>query len=250
MTRETLLCAAAAEMGAALTEDMARRMTAFHDLLTAANRRMNLTRVPEDFGDSLDRNYLDSLAPLASGWPEGVRTLIDVGSGAGFPGVPLSIALPGVRVTLLEAQQKRADFLRSVVDALGLNAEVICARAEDAGRRDGLREGFDIACARAVAPLNVLAEYLLPFARVGGKMLALKGPTLQEELDAAAPALKELGGGEIRVTTAALPRRGDWTHRLVWVDKAAPTPERYPRRAGVPEKRPLNEKNISKGESE
>ena len=228
----------AAALGVPLSGEQAERFARYHDMLIEANRRMNLTRVPDDPAEAVDRNYLDSIAPLTAGWPEGVQTLIDVGSGAGFPGIPISIARPDIHVVLLDALDKRVGFLRQVIAELGLNAEAIHGRAEDAARDPGLRERFDLAAARAVAPLNALAELLLPFVRPGGYMLALKGPNAAEEADAAANALAALGGGGAQVAPVLIPGR-DWAHAAVWIRKDSETPARFPRRAGVPERRPL-----------
>ena len=227
----------AASMGIPMTEDQAAQFAAYHAMLTSANAKMNLTRVPEDPREAADRNYLDSIAPLLQGFPAAKRA-IDVGSGAGFPGIPLSIMLPGVRFTLMDALQKRVAFLQSAIDALHLNAEAVHLRSEDAARMPGLREGFDVAVARAVAPMNVLCELLLPFVRVGGHMLAMKGPNLDDELRDADRALTALGGAIERVIDLPIPGR-DWNHRGVWIVKHSPTPDKYPRRAGMPEKRPL-----------
>jgi 16S rRNA (guanine527-N7)-methyltransferase len=185
----------------------------------------------------VDRNYLDCVAPMAGDFPE-AATAVDVGSGAGFPGIPLAILLPGTRFTLVDALAKRVEFLQSVIERLGLNAEALHLRAEDAARQDALREGFDLAVARAVAPMNVLCEYLLPLVRLGGHMLALKGPGLDGELAQAENALSLLGGKMERVQPLVIPGR-DWNHRAAWIKKTAPTPEKYPRRAGAVEKRPL-----------
>ena len=146
--------------------------------------------------------------------------------------------LPEVRFTLIDALGKRVAFLRTVIDRLGLNAGALHLRAEDAARQGALRERFDLAVARAVAPMNVLCEYLLPLVRVGGHMLALKGPGLEEELARAGSALDLLGGRLDRVQPLVIPGR-DWDHRAAWIAKAVPTPEKYPRRAGVAEKKPL-----------
>ena len=234
---ESIMLEGARAMGIPMTEAQAGQFARYHAMLTEANARMNLTRVPNDLREAADRNYLDCIAVLSAGQPE-ARNAIDVGSGAGFPGVPLAIMLPGVRFTLLDALGKRVAFLRDVIDALGLNAEALHLRAEDAARRDDLREGFDLAVARAVAPLNVLCEYLLPFVRVGGRMLALKGPNLEAEMEAGEAAAGLLGGEIERARTLDIPGR-DWNHRAVWIAKRSPTPDRYPRRAGMPEKRPL-----------
>ncbi len=233
----TLLMHRAAAMGIPVSGEQAEQFDIYHEMLVAANARMNLTRVPDDPAEAVDRNYLDCVAPLAGGFPA-AATAVDVGSGAGFPGIPLAIMLPGTRFTLIDALSKRVDFLRSVIECLGLNAEALHLRAEDAARQSTLRESFDLAVARAVAPMNVLCEYLLPLVKVGGHMLALKGPGLDEELKGADNALSLLGGEIEGVQPLAIPGR-DWDHRAAWIKKTAPTPEKYPRRAGAAEKRPL-----------
>lgn len=224
-------------MGIPMSQGQVEQFNTYHEMLVEANARMNLTRVPEDPAEAVDRNYLDCVAPLAGGFPA-ANTAVDVGSGAGFPGIPLAIMLPDTRFTLVDALGKRVDFLKTVIDRLGLNAEALHLRAEDAARRDDLREGFDLAVARAVAPMNVLCEYMLPLVRVGGKMLALKGPGLDEELAQAENALRLVGGELERVQPLAIPGR-DWNHRAAWIAKTAPTPQKYPRRAGTAEKKPL-----------
>jgi len=233
----SLLLERAAAMGIPMSQGQAGQFNIYHDMLVEANARMNLTRVPEDPAEAVDRNYLDCIAPLAGGFPK-VGTAVDVGSGAGFPGIPLAIMLPNTRFTLVDALGKRVDFLRGVIDRLGLNAVALHLRAEDAARQERLREGFDLAVARAVAPMNVLCEYLLPLVRVGGHMLALKGPGLDDELTWTENALQLLGGEIERVQPLIIPGR-DWNHRAAWIAKTAPTPEKYPRRAGTVEKRPL-----------
>ena len=148
--------------GVAAEAEQAEKLAAFHSLLTGANARMNLTRVSADPAEAIDRNYLDSLAPLPH--LSGAKTCVDVGSGAGFPGVPLAIFLPDTHFVLMDSLLKRVEFLRGVIKELSLNAEAVCLRAEEAGRGD-MRERFDAATARAVAPLNVLCELLLPDGR-------------------------------------------------------------------------------------
>lgn len=234
---EELLIARAAAMGIEMTEAQAAKFGRYHAMLVSANARMNLTRVPDDEAEAADRNYLDCIAVLAGGAPEAAQA-VDVGSGAGFPGIPLAIMLPDTRFTLIDAQGKRVAFLREVIGALGLNAEALHLRAEDAARRGDMREAFDLATARAVAPMNVLCEYLLPLVRVGGRALALKGPGLDGELADAASAVALLGGAAVRVQPLPIPGR-DWDHRAVWIAKVSPTPDRYPRRSGAAEKRPL-----------
>ena len=225
-------------MGIPMSEAQAEQFEAYHEMLAEANAHMNLTRVPPDFREAADRNYLDCIAPLADGLPFEAGSAVDVGSGAGFPGIPLAIMLPDVRFTLIDALAKRVEFLDGAIRRLGLNARALHLRAEDAARQGALREGFDLAAARAVAPMNALCEFLLPLVRVGGHMLALKGPGLDEELAEAENALSLLGGEIERAQPLVIPGR-DWDHRAVWIAKVAPTPDKYPRRAGIVEKRPL-----------
>ena len=233
-----LMLRRAAEAQIAITPEQAAKFETYHKMLTEANAKFNLTRVPEDISEAIDRNYLDCIMPLKAGLPEGVKRIIDVGSGAGFPGIPLSICLPDVHFVLLDSLSKRVDFLKSVIDALHLNAEAIHMRAEDAAKNPDLRESFDIATARAVASLNLLSEYLLPFVKVGGWMMALKGPGLDEEAEAAANAFEILGGKFHHGDSVTIPGR-DWDHRIAWIEKIANTPAKYPRKAGKPENQPL-----------
>lgn len=223
-------------MGIAMTAGQARKLELYHEMLVQANAQFNLTRVPDDIGEAIDRNYLDCIAPIAHGFAP--QTAIDVGSGAGFPGIPLAIMLPETRFTLLDALDKRVKFLKSVSAELKLNVQCIHARCEDAARNPALREQFDCAVARAVAPMNVLCEYLLPFVRVGGTVVALKGPQLQSELADAENALKTLGGRLEGAFDSPIPHR-DWNHKIAVLKKVAPTPPAYPRKAGTPERKPL-----------
>lgn len=223
-------------MGVPLTDEQADKMVKYHEMLVSANKQMNLTRVPDDINEAADRNYLDSLNAVKH--LDGVSALIDVGTGAGFPGIPIAIACPHIKVTLLDALQKRVGFLQSVIDELGLNAEAVHGRAEDAARKPEFRDAFDVATARAVAEMNVLCEWLLPFVKAEGRMLALKGPSAEEELVRAENALKQLNAEKIAVHPAPVPGR-DWEHKIVEIRKTAPTPDRFPRRASAIEKKPL-----------
>jgi 16S rRNA (guanine527-N7)-methyltransferase len=236
---EKILVERAAAAGIALSAEAAQKFAAYRALVAEANRTMNLTRISEDPTEAVDRDALDALAPLrVEGLMRGVRTLIDVGSGAGVPGVVLSIALPEVRVTLLDSQAKRVAFLSMVIERLGLNATARHARAEDAARDSALRGRFDCATARAVAPLAVLSELALPFVRPGGFLCAYKGPALEDELPAARRALRVLGARARPAYLLPIPGR-DWDHRLLVADKIGPTPAAYPRRAGEPGRSPL-----------
>lgn len=230
----------ALKMGIALPEDAAEKMLRFHELLMRANEQFNLTRVPDDPKEAADRNFLDSLAPLAQkGLMDGCAALLDLGSGAGFPGIPLSIARPDVRVTLMDSLGKRVNFLNDVIAALGLNAQAVHFRAEEAAKNPQWREQFDCVTARAVAAMPTLAELALPFARVGGRLVAYKGPAAGEELRQAERAIELLGGGNARILQVRIPEREDWDHRLVLVDKQRATPRRFPRKSGEAGRNPI-----------
>ncbi|MBN1152796.1 MAG: 16S rRNA (guanine(527)-N(7))-methyltransferase RsmG, partial [Dehalococcoidia bacterium] len=165
--------------------------------------------------------------------------MIDVGSGAGFPGIPLSLLLSDVHVTLLEATGKKAEFLSHIVDTLDLrDVQVIKGRAEDLGRSACHREQYDVAVARAVAALSTLAEYCLPFISPGGSFIALKKGDIREEIEHSATAFRVLGGGEVRLLSVPLPQLPD-SRYLVCSTKKSHTPPHYPRRAGMPTKHPL-----------
>lgn len=223
-----------------LTPLQREQFDVYRSLLLEKNKRLNLTAVRTPAGiDSV--HFLDSLScTLVTGSLAG-QSLIDVGTGAGFPGLPLKILFPTMRLTLLESVQKKARFLQEVVDALGLEAvRVLAERAEDVGRDPDHREQYDWATARAVAELRVLAEYLSPLCRVGGRVLAMKGPSAAEELAQAQPALAELNL-QIETTTQLPALLADEKVRyLMLFNKVGELSERYPRRAGMPSKRPLS----------
>ena len=222
--------------GVDLGDQAVLALSQYRDMLLDWNRRMDLTSVSAQ--DTGERHFLDSLLPLseASLFPAGAA-VIDVGSGAGFPGLPIAIARPDLGVTLLEAQGKRCQFLCAVKDALGLqNVTVIQNRAEVLSRDETHREQYDRAVARAVAPLNVLCEYLLPFVRVGGLALCWKGPAVREEWADGCAAAKLLGG---EVQEEIVMASGDTRHVLAPIRKISETLPQYPRKNGIPAKRPL-----------
>jgi len=206
--------------------------------LTEWNRRVNLTALTDPL-DVARKHFLDSLSVLsACDVPHNAR-LIDVGSGAGFPGLPLRIARPDLRVTLLEASRKKCDFLRHAIEALELDGvAIVNARAEEAGRDPSHREGYAVAAARAVAETATLVEYLLPFVQVGGMALALKSGQAAAEVARAEAAVAALGGRVQRSVPVEVPGLDD-RRVVVIVEKVAPTPDKYPRRAGMPAKRPI-----------
>ena len=231
----------ARELGLTLTH---RHLAAFErcfDILVAWDERVNLTAIT-DWQGVLVRHFLDSLSCLKAisqaELSAGAR-VIDVGTGAGYPGIPLKIVCPAMRLTLLEATHKKVAFLEHLVAALDLrDVRVIHGRSEEIGRDAAHREQYDWVLARAVAGMPTLAEYLLPLARVGGAILAQKGEDALVEVHEAANAIATLGG-QVRQLVPLELRGLAETRHLVVVDKVAPTPEQYPRRPGMPKKRPL-----------
>jgi 16S rRNA (guanine527-N7)-methyltransferase len=207
--------------------------------LIAWNERVNLTSIVEPHEIAV-KHFLDSLSiyPVLPKMPADLA-LIDVGSGAGFPGLPLKIVLPGLRLTLLEATGKKTTFLQHVVQLLGLtDITVLTARAEEAGRDPDQRERYDVAVARAVAPLPVLVEYTLPLVKVGGQVIVQKGQYPADEIKAAANALGILGGQISQVLPVVVPGLAAERH-LVVIQKNKTTPPQYPRRPGLPAKKPI-----------
>jgi 16S rRNA (guanine527-N7)-methyltransferase len=202
------------------------------------NTRFNLTAI-RDPEEVHIKHFLDSLTCLLAMRDTPLGRLIDIGTGAGFPGIPLKIMLPRVQLTLVESVGKKAEFCRHVVNILDLQGvEVIQQRAETIGQDPAHRERYDWAVARAVAILPVLAEYLLPLVRVGGSMLAMKGESGPAEAHSAEHAIKLLGGHLRQLLPVTLPGVAEERY-LVVIDKVAATPAAYPRKVGIPAKRPL-----------
>ncbi len=231
----------ARELGIAIKEGQLTLFAAYYDELVRWNEQFNLTAVTDYEGVQV-RHFVDSLSCLLA-MPaaelQGGARVIDVGSGAGFPGLPLKILCPGLRLTLLEATHKKVTFLESLVRQMGMSGvEVVWGRAEEVGRQPAHREQYDWALARAVAELPTLLEYLLPLVRVGGAALAQKGEGGPAETHAAAAALRVLGGKVRKLLPVNLHGLAE-TRYLVVVDKVVMTPDQYPRRPGVPTKRPL-----------
>ena len=211
------------------------------DLLQDWNTRMDLTAVLEE-DELLDKHFIDSLTVLKGPLQNTEKiSLIDVGTGAGFPGMVLALACPDWQVTLLDSQRKRIDFLQAVAEKTGAgNVTLLHSRAEDGAVKPSLRERFDVAAARAVAPLNVLCELLLPYVRVGGTALCWKGPALQEEMEKGRRAAFLLGG-KIQEPVVCPVAGRDWEHLILPIRKTNPTPRAYPRKAGTPKSKPLGE---------
>lgn len=230
------LVAGAGRLGIRLSSGQVAQFTLYCNELLAWNRRMNLTAITEPPLVET-RHFLDSLT-VALAWrgAEQPENVLDVGSGAGFPGIPLRIAFPDLRLTLLEATRKKAGFLRHVLESLGLlDVQVIAARAEDAAREPAHRERYDLVTARAVAALPALAELTLPFCRVGGLVAAQKKGDIEEEVASARGALRTLGGQVLRRVPVRMPELEE-ERELVVLEKTGPTPALYPRRAGMRQK--------------
>jgi len=237
---ETLVRGARA-LGLKLSSEQFDQFERYYRELIARNRDVNLTRIT-DREDVQVRHFLDSLSCLAvMGAPDRLkgRTVIDLGSGAGFPGLPVKIAAPGLRLTLLEATGKKAAFLRDMVDLLGLTeVEVMTGRAEELAHQAAHREQYDFVLARAVAGLPALAELMLPLCRTSGKCLAPKKGDVAGEAQKAEKAVVMMGGRLAYLYPVTI-IPGETDRYIVVMEKTGPTPDRYPRRSGMPVKRPV-----------
>jgi 16S rRNA (guanine527-N7)-methyltransferase len=221
-----------------LTGRQVSALTTYERELIEWNQKFNLTAIRDEAGIRT-KHFLDSFSCVLAWKANPPANLVDIGSGAGFPGIPLKIIYPNMQVTLVESVGKKAMFCQHIVSLLALEGvDVINARAEDLGQMRKHREAYDWGIARAVANMRVLAEYLLPLVQVGGTMLAQKGESGLAEVHAAEKAIKLLGGEMRQLLTVTLPGVVEVRH-LVLVDKVATTPPGYPRKPGVPTKNPL-----------
>ena len=210
----------------------------YERILLEWNTRFNLTAI-RDPKEVNVKHFLDSLTCLIAMRDTPSERVVDIGTGAGFPGIPLKIACPAMRLTLVESVGKKAEFLRHTVNTLGLEGvNVVQERAETLGQMSAHREHYDWAVGRAVAVMAVLAEYLLPLAKLGGKILAMKGESAPAEVHAAEHSMRMMGGHLRQLIPVTLPTVAEERY-LVVVDKIAATPQAYPRRVGVPTKKPL-----------
>lgn len=228
---DRLLTQGAREMGIELSDNQVEQFSTFARLLVEWNDKFNLTSITDPAGIVV-KHYLDSLTCLvATEFPK-EALVADVGTGAGFPGVPLAIVRPDLRLTLIEATKKKLAFLEKVVAELSsrspLGIELVHARAEEVGRLPSHRERYDVVVARAVAEMRVLAEYCIPLVKVSGMFIAMKGPEIDAELAAAGPGIGTLGGGKPRIAHMKLPIGGD-RRSLIIIKKVKPTPEQFPR---------------------
>ena len=216
------------------TDEIEKKLNIFADMLVETNEKVNLTSITER-DEIYSKHFVDSVS--CQGLIKDGATVIDVGTGAGFPGIVLKIARPDIKITLLDSLRKRVDFLESVISELGLEGiTAVHSRAEDAAVSDNMREKYDVAVSRAVANLPVLCEYCLPFVKIGGSFLALKGRDADNEVKNAEKAVKILGGKTEKTEKVFW---NNMEHRVVIIRKISKTPPKFPRKAGKPSKDPI-----------
>ena len=218
-----------AEFGVIIDEKITDRLNRYGNLLIEWNEKINLTAITEP-EDVLYKHFYDCILFLKACPLEEGSSIIDVGTGAGFPGMVLKIARPDIELTLMDGLNKRLTFLNAVLEALNLTAKTVHMRAEDGGKNSAYREKYDIACARAVANLPVLCEYCIPFVKVGGRFVAMKGSSAKEELDAATNAYKILGCEKPTIICETL--RENEARAFIIAKKTSQTPPKYPRMGG------------------
>lgn len=225
-------------LGINATEKILNDFKIYRDILVDWNQKMNLTGIEEE-KEVYIKHFLDSVSAVTKGYIKDGLSIIDVGTGAGFPGLPLKIVLENTHVTLLDSLNKRINFLKEVSDSLKLsNIEFIHGRAEDFGKLEEYREKYDIATARAVAGLPILMEFCVPFVKVGGYFICLKGPNANLELEESKNAMEVLGLEFVEKIDVELPET-HLDHNILVFKKVVNTPQKYPRKAGKPAKNPI-----------
>jgi 16S rRNA (guanine527-N7)-methyltransferase len=226
------------ELGILVEPERIEKFKTYKELLKEWNEKINITAITDDIEIDI-KHFLDSLTILKTGYIKEGQKIIDVGTGGGFPGLPLKIVENSIDLILLDSLNKRINFLNEVINTIGLeNVKTIHGRAEDYGKNEEYREQFDIAVSRAVASLNVLSEYCLPFVKVGGYFIAMKGPEINEEIENGKNAVKILGGVIEDRYDIELPFT-NIKHTILIIKKISNTPTKYPRKAGKPTKKPL-----------
>lgn len=219
-----------------LDEKQSKIFYKYMNLLLEWNEKINLTAITEQ-NHIILKHFVDSMTLLP--YLKDNDKIIDIGTGAGFPGIPLKIAKPSTEITLVDSLNKRIQFLTEIIQSLDLNkVKAIHARAEELARKKGERESYDIATSRAVAKLNVLLEYLMPFVKVGGKCICMKANQIEEELEEAKKAIKVLGGEIEKVENISL-GDSDIVRKIIVIRKVKSTPKEFPRKAGTPSKKPI-----------
>lgn len=229
---------AAAEVGMALTTEQYHKFVTYMELLKEWNEKMNLTAITSD-EEIVKKHFIDSIKAFKAEAFKKCSTIIDVGTGAGFPGIPIAIMRPDAQITLLDSLNKRVNFLNAVISSLSLkNVTAIHGRAEEEARKKQYREKFDIATSRAVANMSSLSEFCIPFVKVSGYFIPLKGPAVEEELKVAGNAIKTLGG-EFKEIIKVQIEDSDLMHNLVVIKKVTSTVATYPRKATSISKKPI-----------
>lgn len=225
-------------LGIELTENQIEQFITYYEMLVEWNEFMNLTAITE-YDEVMKKHFIDSISLIKAYDVSKESTVIDVGTGAGFPGLALKIAYPNLKVTLLDSLNKRIQFLNAVIEKLGLEGvETVHGRAEDFAKPDKLREKYDLCVSRAVANLSTLSEYCLPFVKVGGKFISYKSEKIAEEMVAAKNAIGLLGGKVENQVEFTLPD-SDIYRNLFVIKKVKETPKKFPRKAGLPSREPL-----------
>lgn len=233
-----LMKEASLEVGLDLTKKQYNQFITYMKLLQEWNEKINLTAITED-EEVIKKHFIDCIKAFKSNAVKNAKTIIDVGTGAGFPGLPIAIMNPSINVTLLDSLNKRINFLNAVISALELkNVVTIHSRAEDGARKPEFREKFDVATSRAVANMAVLSEFCLPYVRVNGHFVALKGPAIEEELKEGQKAISTLGGNLENIIEVNI-EESDLKHNIVEVKKINKCPKTYPRKAGTINKKPI-----------
>lgn len=226
------------DLGIVSNDKMLDNLKIYREILVDWNQHMNLTGIVDE-KEVYIKHFLDSISAVKNGYIKDGMSLIDVGTGAGFPGLPLRICLDNLKVTLLDSLNKRINFLQEVSKSVGINdIEFIHGRAEDFGKQEEYREQFDIATARAVAGLPVLMEFCVPFVKVDGYFICLKGPNANLELEESKAAMEVLGVEFVEKINVDLPEY-DLNHNILVFKKVKNTPDKYPRKAGKPSKSPI-----------
>ncbi|MDC7302316.1 16S rRNA (guanine(527)-N(7))-methyltransferase RsmG [Agathobacter ruminis] len=229
-------CNEAKKLGVDLNEKQIQQFIQFYDMLIEKNKVMNLTAIT-DFDEVVEKHFLDSISLIRKYPLNQTCKILDLGTGAGFPGIPLKIAFPEIQITLVDSLNKRVLFLQEVIDALGLSGIVaVHGRAEDLGRNPNYREKFDLCVSRAVANLSSLSEYCIPFVKVGGYFISYKGGDCEEEVNQANSAFTKLGAKLSGLDSFSI---GENSRSLVVIEKTHATKKAYPRKAGTPTKDPL-----------
>ncbi len=226
------------ELQIMLTDEQLQAFLLYYEMLVAKNKVMNLTAITE-YEDVVEKHFLDSLSLVKAVSLSGKKTVLDLGTGAGFPGIPLKIAFPKLNIVLMDSLNKRIGFLDEVIMKLGLKEiHAVHGRAEEMGRRAEYRENFDLCVSRAVANLASLSEYCIPFVKKGGSFISYKSGEIEYELKQADKAITVLGGKLREVTKFQLPNT-EMARSLVVIDKVKSTPKAYPRKAGTPSREPI-----------